>query len=79
MFFLIDTRNPPPDPIEKRPAWEPNWRLWTWVAVTTAALAGAQATSGIVSYGLVLLAFFAVCRAVSVILPPLDGLRDYRQ
>jgi hypothetical protein len=32
-----------------------------------------------VSYLLVLAGFFSACRAVSVILPPLDGLRDYRQ
>jgi hypothetical protein len=79
MFMLIDTRNPPPSPPEKRAAWEPNWRLWAWVALTIAAFVAADATAGIVSYGLVLAAFTCACRAVSVILPPLDGLREYRQ
>jgi hypothetical protein len=79
MLLLIDTRNPPPDPVGERPAWEPNWRLWGWVALTIATLVAADAASGLVSYLLVLAGFFSACRAVSVILPPLDGLRDYRQ
>jgi hypothetical protein len=77
MFMLIDTRNPPPP--QERPAWEPNWRLWRWVAATIATFVGAYATAGLVSYVLVLVAFTCACRAVSVILPPLDGLREYRQ
>ena len=77
MFMLIDTRNPPPS--QERPAWEPNWHLWGWVAAAIATFVGAYSTSGLVSYGLVLAAFTCACRAVSVILPPLDGLREYRQ
>ena len=77
MFLLIDTRNPPPS--QERPAWEPNWRLWGWVAATIATFVAASATAGVVSYALVLGAFACACRAVLVILPPLDGLRDYRQ
>jgi hypothetical protein len=79
MFMLIDTRNPPPAPPEERPAWEPNWRLLAWVALTIVAFVAADATTGVVAYGLVLVAFTCACRAVSVILPPLDGLREYRQ
>jgi hypothetical protein len=80
MFMLIDTRNPPPpDPLQERPAWEPNWRLWGWVALTIGTFVAANAASGLVSYLLVLAGFVCACRAVSVILPPLDGLRDYRQ
>jgi hypothetical protein len=79
MFMLVDTRNPPPSPREERPAWEPNWRLWGWVAIAIAAFVAADATAGIVAYALVLVAITSVCRAVSVILPPLDGLREYRQ
>jgi hypothetical protein len=79
MFLLIDTRNPPPAPSEERPAWEPNWRLWGWVAATIALFVAADSTPGVVSYGLGLGAFVCACRAVLVILPPLDGLREYRQ
>ena len=77
MFLLIDTRNPPPSP--ERAAWEPNWRLWGWVAATIATFVAADSTAGVVSYALVLCVFACACRAVSVILPPLDGLREYRQ
>jgi hypothetical protein len=79
MFMLIDTRNPPPAPSGERPAWEPNWRLWGWVAVTIVLFVAASSTPGFVSYLLVLGAIAGACRAVTVILPPLDGLRDYRQ
>jgi hypothetical protein len=77
MFLLIDTRNPPPS--QELPAWEPNWRLWRWVAATIAMFVAAGATAGVVSYALVIGALACACRAVLVILPPLDGLRDYRQ
>jgi hypothetical protein len=81
VLLLIDTRNPPPDPdpVGDRPAWEPNWRLWGWVALTIALFVAADSTAGLVAYVLVLAAFFAACRAVLVILPPLDGLREHRQ
>jgi hypothetical protein len=83
VFLLIDTRNPPPGPepgpIRERPPWEPNWRLWCWVALTIALFVAADSTAGLVAYVLVLAAFFAACRAVLVILPSLDGLREYRQ
>ena len=79
MFMLIDTRNPPPDPVGERAAWEPNWRLWVWVALAIGTFVAAHAASGVVSYLLVLGGFVCACRAVAVILPPLDGLRDYRQ
>jgi hypothetical protein len=74
--MLIDTRIPD-EP--ERPAWEPNWRLWGWVALTIAALVGASAVSGVVSYALVCASFGCACRALCVALPSLDGLREYRQ
>jgi hypothetical protein len=77
MFLLIDTRNPPPS--QERAAWAPNWRLWGWVAAAIALFVAADSTAGLVSYALLLGAFASACTAVSVILPPLDGLRDYRQ
>ena len=77
MLMLIDTRGT--SPRDHRPVWEPNWRLWRWVAVTIALFVAADVTAGVVSYALVLGSVACACRAVSVILPPLDGLRDYRQ
>jgi hypothetical protein len=80
-MLLIETRRPPPPPPGEpaRPAWEPNWRLWRWVALAVAAFAGADAAGGFVSYLLVCAALAFACRAVCVVLPPLDGLREYRQ
>jgi hypothetical protein len=79
MMLLIDTRKPPPpDPLRARPAWEPNWRLWGWVALTIGAFIAADAASGVVAYLLVLAGFVSVCRAVSVILPPLDYGEELR-
>jgi hypothetical protein len=75
-MMLIDTRTPAPS---GRPAWEPNWHLWAWVALTIGAFVAADATSGIVAYGLVCAAIGFACRAICVITPSLDGLRDYRQ
>jgi hypothetical protein len=74
--MLIDTRTPPRS---ERPAWEPNWRLWGWVALTIAAFVAADSTSGLVAYLLVCAGLGFVCRAIVVITPSLDGLREYRQ
>jgi hypothetical protein len=80
MFMLVDTRTPRPDesPPERR-AWEPNWRLWGWVTLTIAAFVAADVTSGFVAYLLICAALAFACRAICVITPSLDGLRDYRQ
>jgi hypothetical protein len=77
MLMLIDTRDSARR--DDRPVWEPNWRLWRWVAATIVLFAAADATAGIVSYVLLIGALACACRAVTVILPPLDGLRDHRQ
>ena len=73
--MLIDTRTPPPE----RPAWEPNWRLWGWVALTIAAFVAAGSTSGFVAYVLMCAGVAFVCRAICVITPSMDGLREHRQ
>jgi hypothetical protein len=78
-MLLIDTRQPPPDPIERRAPWEPNWHLWTWVALTIAAAGAADAATGVVAYVLALAVVTCACRAVCAVLPPLDGLREHRQ
>jgi hypothetical protein len=74
--MLIDTRTPPPS---ERPAWEPNWRLWSWVALTVATFVAADATTGFVAYLLACAGLAFACRAICVVTPSLDGLRDYRQ
>jgi hypothetical protein len=49
------------------------------VALAVAAFAGAEAVGGIASYVLACATLAFACRAVCVVLPPLDGLREYRQ
>ena len=75
--MLIDTRIPPPSP--DRAAWEPNWRLCGWVALTVLAFVVANAVGGLAGYVVVLVGIVAACRAVCVLTPSLDGLREYRQ
>jgi hypothetical protein len=80
MMLLVETRRPPPPPGEpERAAWEPNWRLWGWVALAVAAFFASEAVGGIASYLLACAMLAFACRAVCVVLPPLDGLREYRQ
>ena len=85
MLFLIDTRShgrpePPGEPAQPaRPAWEPNWRLWLWVALTIGAIVGAGAATGFAAYLLVCAALAFAAQAVCVVLPDTFGLKDYRQ
>jgi hypothetical protein len=83
-MLLIDTRGGRPEPEpeargDERVPWEPNWRLWGWVALTIAAGVAANATGGVISYALAITMLACACRAACVVLPSLDGLRDYRQ
>jgi hypothetical protein len=83
-MLLIDTRGGRPEPEpeaggDERAPWEPNWRLWGWVALTIAVGVVADSTSGVVAYALAMTMLVCACRALSVLLPSLDGLREYRQ
>jgi hypothetical protein len=78
-MLLIDTRGREPEHGNERAPWEPNWRLWGWVALAIAAGVAADATSGVVAYALALATLACACRALCVLLPSLDGLREYRQ
>ena len=49
----VHAREPDPEP-DERPAWEPEWRLWRWVAAALVLAAGASLTQGLVSLVLVL-------------------------
>jgi hypothetical protein len=73
--MLVDTRTPPPE----RPAWQPNWHLWAWVALTVAAFVVADVATGFAAYFLACAGLGCACRAICVVTPSLDGLRDYRQ
>jgi hypothetical protein len=79
MLFLIDTRSHRRPPEPRRPAWEPNWRLWSWVALMLGAAVGAGATSGFVAYVLICATIAFACQAVCVLMPDTFGLKDYRQ
>jgi hypothetical protein len=78
MLLLIDTREPPPAPPERQ-RWEPNWRLWLWVALSVAGAVGADAATGFAAYLLVCATLVCVCQAICVVLPNTFGLKDYRQ
>jgi hypothetical protein len=69
-----------PDPHEdRRPVWEPNWRVWRWVAVAAVAGYASAQTEGAVALVLTLVLFACVCRAAAEALPSGDGLREHRQ
>ena len=76
--MLIDDRVPPFRPPE-RPVWEPDWRLWGWVAAALGVTAAALATSGFASFVLVCAAIGFAARAVTHALPYGEGLREHRQ
>ena len=78
-MLLIDTRTPPFRPEPERAAWEPNWRLWAWLALTLAAVVGARLTAGLLAYGLICAALAFGCRALTVALPYTLGLHEHRQ
>jgi hypothetical protein len=80
MLFLIDTRERRPSGADGgRPAWEPNWRLWRWVALTVVAAVAAGATTGLVAYLLICATIAFASWAVCEIVPDTFGLKDYRQ
>jgi hypothetical protein len=62
-----------------RTPWEPNLRLWRWVAAAVGVTYGATRTDGALEYLLVLVVFALCCRAALELLPDGDGLREWRQ
>jgi hypothetical protein len=73
MTMLIHEEAPRPWP------WQPNWRIWRWVAVAlVVGYAATHATGGVATL-LILVAFYAACKAVSEALPYGGGLREHRQ
>ncbi len=79
--MLIDDRVPRFSEPEwpERPVWEPDWRLWAWIAAALAATAGCFATGGLVSFVLLCAALGLGARACTRALPYGGGLSEYRQ
>ncbi|MGH2762518.1 MAG: hypothetical protein ACRDL0_03900 [Thermoleophilaceae bacterium] len=75
-YVHADDRDPRPE--GPRP-WEPDWRVWRWIAAAGVATYAAVRTDGAVEALLVFAVFALVCRAALELLPDGDGLRDYRQ
>ena len=75
----VHAREPDPPEDDGRTPWEPNWRIWRWVAAAIALSYVASLTSGVLEAGLVLLVFGLCCRAALEALPGGDGMREYRQ
>jgi hypothetical protein len=75
----VHAREPDPPEDEGRTPWEPNWRIWRWVAMAIGLSYVASLTSGVLELGLVLLVFALCCRAALEALPGGDGMREYRQ
>lgn len=83
MPFLayVHSREPdPPSGDEPRPTpWEPNWRMWRWIAAGVVAVYAATQADGAAQALLVIIAFALGCLAVEAGLPRGDGLREWRQ
>ncbi len=80
MPFVAYVHAQDPDPGEEpRPAWEPNWRVWRWVAVAAVAGYASAQARGAVAALLMLVVFACVCQAAVEALPNGDGLREHRQ
>jgi hypothetical protein len=90
MLMLIDTHDPR---YPRRPDREPEpdrpkrprrraavpLRLWLPLALAIACLVATSWVPPVAGYGLVLVSLCLFGRAGSVMLPPIDGLREHRQ
>jgi hypothetical protein len=80
--FLAYVHAHEPDPPEGdgRAPWEPNWRLWRWVAAAIGVAVAAALTSGALEALLVLVVFGLCCRAALELMPDDGGgLREWKQ
>jgi hypothetical protein len=77
----VHSRDPDPPPGEnpRQAPWEPNWRMWRWIAGTAVAVYAATQTDGALQAVFVIIAFSLGCLAADRWLPRGDGLREWRQ
>ena len=78
-FLAYVHAHDPDDRDERRAYWEPNWRIWRWVAAAVVLGYGSAHTRGALAAGLVIAVFACVCQAAAEALPNGDGLREHRQ
>jgi hypothetical protein len=75
-YIHADVPEPPED---RRAPWEPNWRVWRWIAAAVVIAYGSAHTSGALAALLMMAVFVLVCQAAAEALPRGDGLREHRQ
>jgi hypothetical protein len=69
----------PGDPHRGRPPWEPNWRMWRWLAAALVVGFAAGHAAGALQYLLILGVIALVCQALDEAMPSMRGLRDWQQ
>jgi hypothetical protein len=82
MPFLayVHSRDPdPPGEGSRKTPWEPNWKMWRWIAAAVVAAYAATKTDGAAQAVLVMVAFVVACLAIDEGVPRGDGLREWRQ
>lgn len=77
LLMYLDSRPERPD--GGRPAWEPNWRAWRFVAAGLLVGYAAGHAQGAIRYLLILVVVALACQAIEEALPSMRGLRDWRQ
>jgi hypothetical protein len=69
----------PREPDGGRSPWQPNWRVWRFVAAALPVGFAATNSHGAVQYLLLVLTITLVCQALAEALPGMGGLREWRQ
>jgi hypothetical protein len=72
-MMLIHEQPPGPRP------WSPNWHVWRWVAIAVPVAYASTAADGAIGFLLLIVAFYAVCRALADALPGWPGMREHKQ
>jgi len=79
VLMLVHSQEPSADGGRERPYWEPNWAVWTRVAIALVLGFAALSADGGVATLLIIAAFYAGCRAVAEAVPYTGGLTEWRQ
>jgi hypothetical protein len=79
LVAYVHAHEPGPPEDDGRTPWEPNWRIWRWVALAIMLAFAATRSAGVLETLLVFLVFALCCRAALEALPNGDGLREWRQ